>query len=502
MYSRNKFRIGLLLFSVLIGAAYIPSGITTKSPHTHDINRVENSIRPTAVEYQPHSSIFIDDNGDFASLGFSGSGTETNPYLIEGYNITSSNDILIEIRNTNVYFELRNMLLNGLNQASQGILLSEVTNGLLFSNYISNVKDAGIEIGNAMAINILNNTIFQNNALGPGIGGVGISIFNSSDNNIRSNFIFENSGEGIMVLSSSRNLLDYNTIFNNELDGILVMTEDGTDLFAVDNIFEYNSIYDNSGIGIRLGENTVIDNLIRFNVLSTNNEMNMELRTDSNNITIVNNDFINNDQQGDGQAVDNGTTNLVNNNYWSHWISPDIDGDGIVDNPFILDGDEGNADFAPLVEPNDPDLTYDLNDADLSHIIPSKILQPNPDERRLGVISIEWTKGIDTRFHVLKYSVYYSSEDTSNWHQLSSEITETSYLWDTRTVGNGDYLIKIVQTDSIGLEIETVMESSFKIVNLGDIDSNAPDLPLTDFYVLLFTLSLSVIIKKRCKSIK
>src|SRR3989442_7334230 len=70
--------------------------------------------------YQPHPIILIDGNGSFTATNgvTSGTGTNTNPYIIEGWNVTHiSNDVsnfyAIAIRNTTAYFTLRNVYLCG-----------------------------------------------------------------------------------------------------------------------------------------------------------------------------------------------------------------------------------------------------------------------------------------------------------------------------------------------------------------------------------------------------
>ena len=74
------------------------------------MNRNPNSISVTDQSSKKFSSIlssftlqnpiFIDDDSDFGASGynFPGSGTSTNPYVIEGYNITDLSTNLIEIQ--------------------------------------------------------------------------------------------------------------------------------------------------------------------------------------------------------------------------------------------------------------------------------------------------------------------------------------------------------------------------------------------------------------------
>ncbi len=115
--------------------------------------------------------------------------------------------------------------------------------------------------------------------------------------------------EGIRVYSSS----DYTTVVNNSI---------------------FNSI--NYGIDVHSSDNVLVYN----NSLVGNNGA-----TDTYDFSHV-------------QGVNNGSGNQWyyngHGNYWSDWTSPDDDGDGIVDNPYILEGDSGSHDPYPLVESSHP----------------------------------------------------------------------------------------------------------------------------------------------------
>jgi hypothetical protein len=87
-------------------------------------------------------------------------------------------------------------------------------------------------------------------------------------------------------------------------------------------------------------DNKIIKNTISGNVYGVN------IRTFSRNNQIYNNNFINNQIQAtiDGDHAGN-LFNLdrpVGGNYWSNWTSPDSDGDGFVDIPYVFTGGVDN----------------------------------------------------------------------------------------------------------------------------------------------------------------
>ncbi|MHA1206513.1 MAG: hypothetical protein ACTSSO_02955, partial [Candidatus Hodarchaeales archaeon] len=76
------------------------------------------------------------------------------------------------------------------------------------------------------------------------------------------------------------------------------------------------------------------------------------LRSDTSNIQIYSNDFVNcTPADGDTQAYDDGTNNVFFQNYWNEGTAPDENADGIVDRVYKLDGEANNRDTAPLVKP-------------------------------------------------------------------------------------------------------------------------------------------------------
>ena len=109
--------------------------ISTPSLANSDINLLEYSknksdnIVLNGIAYTPHAPISISSNADFISLGFNGSGTSVDPYLIMGYNITGTSGSLISISSTTVSFEIKYNLLNGTENTLRRITHINVMNG-------------------------------------------------------------------------------------------------------------------------------------------------------------------------------------------------------------------------------------------------------------------------------------------------------------------------------------------------------------------------------------
>jgi parallel beta-helix repeat protein len=134
---------------------------------------------------------------------------------------------------------------------------------------------------------------------------------------------------GIFLADSSNVIVENNNVYSNSLDGISIVTAMGLGRY---NILSNNTVSSN-GFGITLGGNTD-ENKIYNNTVS-NNGTGIYLCINAQLNTIYNNNFENTtnaDVRGEGNVFDlNGS-----GNYWSNWTTPDVDGDGIVDNPYVM----------------------------------------------------------------------------------------------------------------------------------------------------------------------
>jgi parallel beta-helix repeat protein len=260
--------------------------------------------------------------------------------------------------------------------------------------FISNRTNL-IEIQNTTAHFMIINSFLD------GLGGSydNFYIKNVTNGWIRNNEI-TNGYYGINVESSENILIERNFICN-EMDGIYLTS-------SCDNVnIRRNLIYNNTGYGI-------------------------EIDSSSDNNTIEWNIILNNNQTGH-QAYDGGLNNIFQYNRWNDWISPDVNIDGFVDDPYDIDGGN-NQDLYPVT----------------TEIPLVEIISP-----------VAQFYGIDTLSVIISgnaflFTYYIEGADSSNQTWISSS---------SRTLDEGEYVLHVYGSDP--LDKYTVYKSvSFTIDTL------------------------------------
>lgn len=93
-------------------------------------------------------------------------------------------------------------------------------------------------------------------------------------------------------------------------------------------------------------------------------------------------------------------------------------------------------------------------------------------EIRKGYQTITWT-AVDQNQDDLRYDVYYRSENDKTWKELVTNLKDKVFAWDTQTLPDGTYILRITANDSGSNPKEYVLSNS-KDSTPFDVDNSAP----------------------------
>jgi len=392
----------------------------------------------------------------------SGSGTWSDPYLIE--NVTISGTIIIE--NSNIPFIISNCTLLGLQ-------IRYSNYGQIIDSNSSHAGNTGVHLHYCDHINITGNTINYN--------GQGIYTYKSNHIIISNNTVKENGNDGIYINQGD----DYKVIGNRAIANgqeVTAMYKNGINIAVCrsstisnntceknvgNGIFSetwgndynnitYNRLLSNGGSGfyVNSDHNSIQDNFIYNNTQNGfyfgngadyNNVSNNIIKenkargfySDSADEWNANNLFYNNYFMGNQieSVRDNGgINNLWNNseigNYWSDYNGIDANDDGIGDSPYSILSPYGSSDYLPIWY-DGPTITIlepELNSAYGSNSIPPNFSLEISDPNH----NVTWYQ-IDT--YPTKYPI-------NNTGMIDSDI------WSVLSDGNIE--IKFYANDSFG----------------------------------------------------
>ena len=253
MLENRKFETKILAFfaamvTFLIIALCFESGNNLNDNQRFTENRNENSIRSSGSWDLTGTPIVINGNTDWAIKAASepwcsGSGTWSDPYIIENVTINGLNaSSCIAINNSDVYFIIQNSNLYNAseytgnpsdNTYDAGIKLTDVTNGKLLNNNCSKNNWYGIYIKNGF-----NNSIIENNVSYNLFNG--IELLHAENSLVRANEVNNNNRKGIEISYSYNSIIWGNTANFNEW-GITVSNSDGS--IVKNNIANNNGHY-------------------------------------------------------------------------------------------------------------------------------------------------------------------------------------------------------------------------------------------------------------------
>jgi parallel beta-helix repeat protein len=327
---------------------------------------------------------------------------------------------------------------NSISNGIRGIMLSNSTNSILTNNTVTNSWD-GISIEYYSKNNTLSYNTVTNNEYG-------ISIeWESENNTLANNIVVNNSGDGIKLDTVWFNTFSDNIVSNNSQFGI-------HSYVSLNSTFSGNTVANNSDYGIYFYWSK--ENTFSGNTVANNSDYGIYLNQNSDNNTVVFNDFSGNKASG-SQAADDGSSNTFAYNFWDEWISPDNNTDGIVDNPYSIDGSANNHDNYPLViSPTNHYLLQPI------------ITSPSGGETLSGDVTISWVTSVDTWDYNVMYNVSYSIDGGTTWTLLKADLTATNFIWDTNTVPDGsNYILKIEAISSGNINVMFISLSPFSIAN-------------------------------------
>ena len=215
MFNKRKHVLILtLIFCMHFGASMLSLNTPEILQTSRNNNIKDNDENPSiSVNYD---TIFIDGNNMFAnnasSEGWIGNGTYSNPYIIENYEINASIRHGAEIRNTNLYFIIRNVTVSdGRSNYNYGFYFTNVTNGELINNTADN-NIAGFLLRNS------NNNTFTSNLATNSLHG--FRIWYSNNNTLTNNTANGNIEYGIFLDNSNNNTISENILLLNGLGSI------------------------------------------------------------------------------------------------------------------------------------------------------------------------------------------------------------------------------------------------------------------------------------------
>ncbi|UCG02900.1 MAG: right-handed parallel beta-helix repeat-containing protein [Candidatus Heimdallarchaeota archaeon] len=330
-----------------------------------------------------------------------------------------------------------------------------------------------------------NNTVLANNFVRMGFISTDLRIYESYQNNISSNSVFN---EAIIINGGSENLLCNNSvsITSEYYGGGGIIIWDTGQLRIVG-----NHISNSLGHGIFVGSTSGLKVHIMGNKLVLNAGYGIFLDHFSSEMIVGYNDFIGN-HEGGRQACDNGSDNYFFFNYWDDWLTPDENNDEIVDIAYPIDGSSSNSDSYPRLVP--------FEDTSGHLLVPPKIIFPRSAETYSSPILISWIPAMDSMGHTITYSIFYSIDDGDSWISIISDEYYYEYSWNisSQLKSGTAFKLKVVAICSEGYSAFDITDESiiFKLDNQTSEPSSFLDAFSMGIIFILFTYRK----KKQCKS--
>ncbi|MHC1679657.1 MAG: NosD domain-containing protein [Methanomassiliicoccales archaeon] len=282
------------------------------------------------------------------SNGWSGNGTEGNPYVIEGLDIDAQGATnAIFIGNTVQHLVIRGCYLHNTTygfgtfpyNGNCGAAIYNSSNVTLEQNVCSG-NGRGLALYQSTNVMVRDNTCYGN------VHGIGL--YYSNGNFLVGNNCTSDGTDGIHFEESPSNVIDDNRCVLNGRYGICLTGD------CNENMVSNNTCSNNSNSGIRISGacnlNTVVGNLVTGNlaygvylISSNGNELFGNVFIENRGATSEYNALM---VQGYDSGVNRWNSTAYGNS-WGDWLKPDANGDGIVDIAYPIDGGS-NQDRLPI----------------------------------------------------------------------------------------------------------------------------------------------------------
>lgn len=152
--------------------------------------------------------------------------------------------------------------------------------------------------------------------------------------------------------------------------------------------------------------------------------------------------------------------NWVSVAYLPHNVAPVIDGIVLQDpgvraqsTSLVATGQAASAALKMPPSPNAPNIFV------TTAAPPTKFDQPPQGFREKGYQSVLWSAH-DDNDDDLRFSVYYRGENEKEWKLLKDKLDQKFYSWDTTTLPDGAYYLKIVASDAPSNPPASAIETS------------------------------------------
>lgn len=462
-----------------------------------------HGVVSTAIAFYSDTELFLS--------GIPGSGTVTDPYIIEQVYLLSGDNIYIG--NTNAYLVIQTVQVDCQGYGINGIDLFSVTNVNITVSNLSGCQAAGINVASSSFVNIVGNS-FGSNANG-------ITVWDSHDISIQSNVIEDTSQLAIQVdvsdnITIAANNIQRSSIGSIQLSGTVfakvlynTITSAGNDVWgtvsltnANNSLVESNFVsggrranaisldvainttirsneltdYDFSAVRVKTSSDTLIESNLIFDMGETGVNMDAS-QGPPQRTTIQYNDFAGS-QKWSSPIVNDGGGTTLHGNYYTNY--------GLV---FTSGGNVRVSDDAPSENAN--------------HMSPFQVTSVNGPSVNGGIIQIDWTECVDQTdlfTHAVSYAIYYSIKDHNQWIFIKYEDATTSQWTPPGDLRTDEYQIRVTAIDEHGFTYSAYSVDTFTIaqtttsiqVSKSEDSSSTPNLPVpfsTLFIPSIFVMS-------------